>query len=121
MQVTLELPDEVFTQLQPFEDRLPQILALSCSLCNKHKGSDLASYDPETGEIVPLYLPRLNEWNEHFCLSEAEFVPLTAIGRVLFRLLQFNRKDRVEERQLLLEAGMIERTAKRIRFGSLSQ
>ena len=28
MQVTFELPDEVFTQLQPFEDKLPQILAL---------------------------------------------------------------------------------------------
>ena len=28
MQVTFELPDEVVTQLQPFEDRLPQILAL---------------------------------------------------------------------------------------------
>ena len=28
MQVTFELPDEVVTQLQPFEDQLPQILAL---------------------------------------------------------------------------------------------
>ncbi len=36
-------------------------LALFCSLCNKHKGSDRASYDPETGKIVPLYHPRLNQ------------------------------------------------------------
>lgn len=28
MQVTFELPDEVVTQLQPFEDKLPQILGL---------------------------------------------------------------------------------------------
>ncbi len=27
-------------------------LALSCVLCNKYKGSDLASVDPDTGEIV---------------------------------------------------------------------
>jgi 5-methylcytosine-specific restriction endonuclease McrA len=85
-------------------------LALSCTLCNKHKGSDLASVDPETGEIVPLYHPRLNQWDEHFRLSGAEFIPLTARGRVTIQLLQLNRKDRVEERQLLLEAGMIERS-----------
>jgi 5-methylcytosine-specific restriction endonuclease McrA len=85
-------------------------LALSCTLCNKHKGSDLASVDLETGEIIPLYHPRLNQWNEHFRLSGAEFTPLTAIGRVTVRLLQLNRKDRVEERQLLLEAGIIERS-----------
>lgn len=28
MQVTFDLPDEVVTQLQPFEDKLPQILEL---------------------------------------------------------------------------------------------
>ena len=32
-------------------------LALSCTLCNKHKSSDLTSIDPETGDIVPLYHP----------------------------------------------------------------
>jgi len=36
----------------------PDNLALSCTLCNKHKGSDLTSIDPETGDIVPLYHPR---------------------------------------------------------------
>src|SRR5712692_524060 len=30
-------------------------LAFSCALCNKHKGSDVASVDPETGQIAPLY------------------------------------------------------------------
>jgi 5-methylcytosine-specific restriction endonuclease McrA len=29
-------------------------LALSCTLCNKHKGSDIASIDPDTGEVVAL-------------------------------------------------------------------
>jgi hypothetical protein len=33
---------------------------------------------------------------------------LTTIGRVTIRLLQLNRLDRVEERQLLLDAGIIE-------------
>jgi hypothetical protein len=32
---------------------------------------------------------------------------LTAIGRVTIRLLQLNRPDRVEERQFLIQAGII--------------
>ncbi len=81
-------------------------LALSCTLCNKHKGSDIASIDPETGEVVPLYNPRRDKWHEHFQLSGAEFMPLTPKGRVTVRLLQLNRPDRVEERKLLIEARM---------------
>ena len=52
-------------------------LALSCTLCNKHKGSDIASIDPETGEVIPLYNPRRDKWHEHFRLSNAEFIPLS--------------------------------------------
>ncbi len=83
-------------------------LALSCTLCNKYKGSDLASVDPETEKIVPLYHPRQNLWREHFRLSGGEFMPLSPIGRVTIRLLQLNRRDRVEERQLLIQAGILE-------------
>ncbi|GAB4227179.1 MAG: HNH endonuclease signature motif containing protein [Elainellaceae cyanobacterium] len=83
-------------------------LALSCSLCNKHKGSDLASIDPQTGEITPLYHPRRDRWSDHFCLTEAEFTPLSSVGRVTVRLLQLNRSDRVEERRLLIEANVLE-------------
>ena len=82
-------------------------LALSCTLCNKHKGSDLTSIDPETSQIVTLYHPRQDLWHEHFQLKDAEIVPLSAKGRVTIRLLQLNRRDRVEERQLLLQAGML--------------
>jgi hypothetical protein len=87
-------------------------LALSCTLCNKYKGSDLASIDPGTEKIVPLYHPRQNLWHEHFCLSGAEFLPLTPIGRVTIRLLQLNRQDRVEERQISIQAGIIDRQPK---------
>jgi hypothetical protein len=82
-------------------------LALSCTLCNKHKGTDLALIDPGTGEITPLYHPRRDWWSDHFCLSGAEFTPLTPIGRVTVRLLQLNRGDRIRERQLLIEANVL--------------
>lgn len=83
-------------------------LALSCALCNKHKGSDLTSIDPDTGEIVPLYHPRQDSWPEHFQLREAQFVGLTPTGRVTIRLLQLNRSDRIEERQLLIAAKLLQ-------------
>jgi hypothetical protein len=83
-------------------------LALSCTLCNKYKGSDLTSIDPKTEEIVPLYHPRKDTWCEHFHLDTGEIKPLTAIGRVTVNLLQINRYERIEERLLLIEAGLFE-------------
>ena len=82
-------------------------LALSCTLCNKHKGTDLASIDPDTGDIVRLYHPRRDRWADHFQLSGAQFVPLTPSGRATVRLLQLNRAERLAERELLLAAGAI--------------
>lgn len=82
-------------------------LALSCTLCNQHKGSDIASIDPVTGSVEPLYHPRRSKWLENFSLNQAEILPLTAAERVTVRLLQLNRADRLEERQLLLQASIL--------------
>jgi len=79
-------------------------LALSCAVCNKHKGSDLTSIDPDTGKIVSLYHPRRDKWSEHFQLQDAKFIPLTPTGRVTVRLLQLNRPERIAEHQLLIAA-----------------
>jgi 5-methylcytosine-specific restriction endonuclease McrA len=80
-------------------------LALSCTLCNQHKGSDLSSIDPLTQKLEPLFHPRQDTWLEHFRLEGATIQPLTPKGRVTVRLLQLNQVSRVSERQLLIEAG----------------
>jgi hypothetical protein len=54
-------------------------LALACTSCNKFKGSDLASIDPLSGEIVRLYQPRGDRWRDHFQFQSGEILPLTAI------------------------------------------
>ena len=82
-------------------------LALACTLCNKHKGSDLASIDPLSGEIVRLYNPRRDLWCDHFQLEAGKITPLTSIGRVTVKLLQINRPERIKERQLLLQAKVL--------------
>jgi 5-methylcytosine-specific restriction endonuclease McrA len=80
-------------------------LALACTLCNKHKGSDLTSIDPATQKIEPLFHPREDKWSEHFWLESAVIQPLTAKGRVTAKLLQFNLPARIQERQLLINLG----------------
>ena len=68
-------------------------LALCCTLCNKYKGTDLASIDPETGEMQRLFHPRRDRWLEHFQFRGGRIVQLTPVGRVTARLLQWNRPE----------------------------
>lgn len=82
-------------------------LALACALCNQHKGSDLSSIDPATGELVPLYHPRIHAWTDHFRLSAGRIEPLSPLGVVTVRLLKLNEAERVRERGLLQAAGFL--------------
>lgn len=75
-------------------------LALSCTICNKYKGSDIASIDNETSKIVPLFNPRKDDWNEHFRIENGVFVGLTPNARETIRLLQLNNPARIEERRI---------------------
>jgi 5-methylcytosine-specific restriction endonuclease McrA len=80
-------------------------LALSCPYCNRAKGTDLGSIDPETNQLVPFFNPRTQSWQEHFALTGAVIMPLTAEGRVTVLILQFNHPDRLQERERLLAIG----------------
>ena len=80
-------------------------LCLACLECNRAKGSDFGSFDPETGEITLLYNPRQQSWEKHFRLDGARIVPLSPEGRVTAFVLKLNDEIRVRARQGLLEAG----------------
>ena len=80
-------------------------LCLSCFDCNRHKGSDIASLDPETGELVELFHPRRDTWEEHFRLVGVRIEGLTPKGRVTVRLLQMNSRERILERTALIKLG----------------
>lgn len=88
-------------------DTVETNLALSCAICNKLKGSDVASVDPQGGVVTRLYHPRRDHWTEHFELRGAEIFPRTPVGRATVHLLRLNHPDRLEERNLLLTAGLV--------------
>ncbi|MFN6566192.1 HNH endonuclease signature motif containing protein [Dendronalium sp. ChiSLP03b] len=76
-------------------------LALTCWRCNRHKGTDLGSFDPQTGAFSFLFNPRTQQWSEHFTFSELTIVGLTDVGRTTVHLLQMNNEERIAERQRL--------------------
>ncbi|WP_420125364.1 HNH endonuclease [Longimicrobium sp.] len=82
-------------------------LALSCTLCNRRKGTDIASVVPQTRRVVALFDPRADSWTDHFRLSADVLTihPRTEVGRVTARLLGFNEFHRQAERALLREEG----------------
>ncbi len=82
-------------------------LAWTCFSCNRLKGSDVASIDPDTGKVVRLFHPRRDKWEDHFRHEQGRILPLTAIGRVTEYLLQFNAPDSVDYRRQLARAGRL--------------
>jgi hypothetical protein len=73
-------------------------LALACDRCNLHKGPNLTSIDPNTGDIAPLFHPRRDSWGDHFRCDTGEIVGLTPSGRATVRLLNMNAKRRLRLR-----------------------
>ncbi|MEG4227746.1 HNH endonuclease signature motif containing protein [Microcoleus sp. N9_B2] len=80
-------------------------LAFSCLSCNRYKGSDLATIDPVNDEIVPLFHPRRQVWDEDFLLNDARIEGITQIGQATSRLLKLNAPNRILERQILIDIG----------------
>jgi hypothetical protein len=84
-------------------------VAWTCFASNRHKGTDLASIDPETGRIVRLFHPRRDRWKRHFRLKGGLILGRTPVGRVTVLLLQFNRPPRVRMRRSLIAKGQYPR------------
>jgi len=74
-------------------------------ICNRLKGSDVASIDPRTGGIVRLFNPRSDCWADHFRLEGAVIEPVSSIGSAKVRLLRLKAPERISERGLLQSLG----------------
>lgn len=97
-------PDHVIGEQHGGETSLEN-LAYACFRCNRFKGPNIATLDPTTRAMVPLFNPRTERWSTHFVLRAATIEPLSASGRGTAALLRFNDEERVALRNELLRQG----------------
>jgi hypothetical protein len=82
-------------------------LWLACDLCNSYKGTATQATDPVTGDLVPLFNPRMQKWSEHFQWSEEgiHIIGLTPTGRATVIALRLNNAILVEARRWWVKSG----------------
>lgn len=99
--------EHIVAQQHAVDDR-PSNLALACDRCNLTKGPNLTSIDPQTREVVLLFNPRRDNWNEHFEYDGPSIVGLTSTGRATVALLRMNERAKVKLRSALIQLGKLE-------------
>ena len=69
-------------------------LWLSCTACNRYKGTQVKARDPMTRRLVRLFNPRRQKWGHHFQWSKdgTEIIGLTACGRATVEALRLNHE-----------------------------
>lgn len=83
-------------------------LWLACPLCNRYKGEKTKGIDPESGETVSLFNPRLQRWADHFHWTEdgLRIVGKTFTGRATVAALRLDSdSDALEVRSYWVLAG----------------
>jgi HNH endonuclease len=82
-------------------------LAFSCLTCNGHKYTHTEAIDPVSGILTPLYNPRIDIWEQHFCWSDdfSMLTGITPIGRATIERLRLNRESVVNIRVILAAIG----------------
>ena len=67
-------------------------LALACRRCNERRYNFVASIDPESQATVPIFNPRLQQWNDHFAWENQGVLikGTTPIGRATCVRLDLN-------------------------------
>ncbi len=85
-----------------------QNLAQACLRCNRLKGPNVGSFDPQTALLTPFFHPRTQIWSEHFRFESGVIHPLTPEARVTVAILRLNDPERIVERQQLYRAGLLQ-------------
>lgn len=82
-------------------------LALSCQGCNNFKYTKTEGLDPATEQVVPLFNPRRQSWQDHFAWNDdyTLIIGLTPTGRATVRELKLNRDGLLNLRRVLFAMG----------------
>jgi len=83
-------------------------LCLSCYRCNEFKGARQTAPDPDDGQVILLFHPRRQRWNEHFAWDQENINVrgITPHGRATVELLKLNSDWIVQARRLWIIAGV---------------
>jgi hypothetical protein len=84
-------------------------LALACPRCNAAKWTHVRATDPLSGDTVPLFNPRTQDWVDHFrwlAADPALLEPFTPEARATAALLELNGLRHVEVRRWLMVLGL---------------
>lgn len=83
-------------------------LANACQGCNNRKYTLTEAIDPLTGELVPLYHPRQDRWEDHFAwnVEYTQMIGISPIGRATIAALDLNRHGVVNLRRVLRALGL---------------
>ena len=73
-------------------------LALACHRCNTRRYNFITGEDPQTGQLSPLFNPRIQSWSEHFAWSRdgLRIEGQSSIGRATCQRLDLNDDDHDE-------------------------
>lgn len=82
-------------------------LAFACRGCNLHKSDKILGFDSVSDEIVRLFNPRKDAWNENFGWAKnfTVIIGLTPIGRATVEVLNLNRQGLLNQREMLYKFG----------------
>jgi 5-methylcytosine-specific restriction endonuclease McrA len=82
-------------------------LWLACPSCNQFKGARSHAPDPESGESVALFNPRIEVWSQHFAWSDdgARIIGLAPRGRATVAALRMNSPEIMVARRMWVSAG----------------
>ena len=81
--------------------------ALACRSCNVFKSDHIDALDSTTGQLVRLYQPRLDRWEDHFSVHESgELEARTAVGRATILQLRMNAAAQIEARKWWIQLAM---------------
>lgn len=87
----------------------PENWALSCRICNLRKLDYTEGFDPVKKQIVRLFHPRLDVWDNHFIVQQEPPFLLegkTPIGRATVERLEINSSSQLRARELWIALGI---------------
>lgn len=61
-------------------------LAYACIICNRNKGSDLATQFYPSKELIPLFNPRQDVWQDHFEYDDGLIIEKTDVGKATIKI-----------------------------------